>query len=137
MAPRIALVPDPHGPGGRLLPLDDAGAPLGPPAAVADLAAAVAEREAAEHPRWVWAAADSAYAPLLPRLPDRLARRHDLRLTEALLLAYEHSLVKAGDLSKLDAAFFTMNGIISLLLFAFVLAGRLYVAWAALPRIAR
>jgi len=54
-----------------------------------------------------------------------------------MLLAYEHSLVKAGDLSKLDAAFFTMNGIISLLLFGFVLAGRLYVAWTALPHGAR
>ena len=54
-------------------------------------------------------------------------------LVVAVLLAYEHSLVKADDLSKLDAAFFTMNGIISLLLFGFVLAGRLYVAWAALP----
>ena len=58
-------------------------------------------------------------------------------LVVAMLLAYEHSLVKAGDLSKLDAAFFTMNGIISLLLFGFVLAGRLYVAWAALPHAAR
>jgi 4-hydroxybenzoate polyprenyltransferase len=54
-------------------------------------------------------------------------------LVVAVLLAYEHSLVKADDLSKLDAAFFTMNGIISLLLFGFVLAGRLYVAWTALP----
>ena len=43
----------------------------------------------------------------------------------ASLLLYEHSLVRPGDLSKLDAAFFTMNGIISLTLFAFVLAGRL------------
>jgi 4-hydroxybenzoate polyprenyltransferase len=32
----------------------------------------------------------------------------------AALLAYEHSLVKAGDLSKLDAAFFAMNGYISM-----------------------
>jgi 4-hydroxybenzoate polyprenyltransferase len=32
----------------------------------------------------------------------------------AALLAYEHSLVKAHDLSKLDAAFFTMNGYISI-----------------------
>ena len=32
----------------------------------------------------------------------------------AALLAYEHSLVKANDLSRLDAAFFTMNGYISL-----------------------
>src|SRR5580700_6528632 len=32
----------------------------------------------------------------------------------AALLGYEHSLVKADDLSKLDAAFFTMNGYISM-----------------------
>lgn len=32
----------------------------------------------------------------------------------ATLLAYEHSLVRANDLSKLDAAFFTMNGYISI-----------------------
>jgi len=38
----------------------------------------------------------------------------------ALLLAYEHSLVRANDLSKLNAAFFTMNGIISLVFFGFV-----------------
>lgn len=41
------------------------------------------------------------------------------------LLLYEHSLVRDGDLSKLDAAFFTMNGIISLAFFGFVLAERL------------
>ncbi len=38
----------------------------------------------------------------------------------ALLLAYEHSLVSANDLSKLNAAFFTMNGVISVVFFAFV-----------------
>ena len=32
----------------------------------------------------------------------------------AALLAYEHSLVRADDLSKLDAAFFAMNGYISM-----------------------
>lgn len=32
----------------------------------------------------------------------------------AALLAYEHSLVKSDDLSKLDAAFFTVNGYISM-----------------------
>ena len=37
----------------------------------------------------------------------------------AALLAYEHSLVKADDLSKLDAAFFTVNGYISLLFLLF------------------
>jgi len=38
------------------------------------------------------------------------------------LLVYEHSLVRPGDLRRLDAAFFTMNGVISLAFFAFVLA---------------
>lgn len=38
----------------------------------------------------------------------------------AALLAYENSLVKPDDLSRLDLAFFTMNGIISLVLFLFV-----------------
>jgi 4-hydroxybenzoate polyprenyltransferase len=37
----------------------------------------------------------------------------------AALLACEHSLVKPGDLSKLDAAFFTVNGYISVLFFLF------------------
>ena len=32
----------------------------------------------------------------------------------AALLLYEHSLVKPGDLTRLDAAFFTMNGVISI-----------------------
>jgi 4-hydroxybenzoate polyprenyltransferase len=37
----------------------------------------------------------------------------------AALLAYEHSLVKANDLSKLNAAFFTVNGYISMLFLLF------------------
>jgi 4-hydroxybenzoate polyprenyltransferase len=40
----------------------------------------------------------------------------------ALLLLYEHSLVSARDWTRLDTAFFTMNGVISVALFAFVLA---------------
>jgi 4-hydroxybenzoate polyprenyltransferase len=43
----------------------------------------------------------------------------------AALLLYEHSLVRANDLRRLDAAFFTMNGIISIAFFGFVLAERL------------
>jgi 4-hydroxybenzoate polyprenyltransferase len=35
----------------------------------------------------------------------------------ALLLAYEHSLVKPSDLSRVNAAFFTVNGWVSVLLF--------------------
>jgi 4-hydroxybenzoate polyprenyltransferase len=37
----------------------------------------------------------------------------------ASLLTYEHSLVKANDLSRLNAAFFTVNGYISLLFLLF------------------
>jgi 4-hydroxybenzoate polyprenyltransferase len=40
----------------------------------------------------------------------------------AALLSYEHSLVRPGDLRRLDAAFFTMNGVISVAFFGFVLA---------------
>ena len=43
----------------------------------------------------------------------------------AAILAYEHSLVRPGDLSRLDAAFFTMNGIMSVTVFAFALLDRL------------
>jgi 4-hydroxybenzoate polyprenyltransferase len=39
-----------------------------------------------------------------------------------ILLLYEHSLVKANDLSKLNAAFFTMNGVISVVFLGFVAA---------------
>jgi 4-hydroxybenzoate polyprenyltransferase len=38
------------------------------------------------------------------------------------LLAYEHALVKPADLSRVNAAFFTVNGYISVLFF---------VTWAA------
>lgn len=44
----------------------------------------------------------------------------------AVLLAYEHSLVSSRDLSKLNAAFFTMNGVISLVFFVFVAADLLW-----------
>ena len=44
----------------------------------------------------------------------------------AMLLAYEHSLVAADDLSKLNAAFFTMNGLISVVFFLFVAADLLW-----------
>jgi 4-hydroxybenzoate polyprenyltransferase len=36
-----------------------------------------------------------------------------------LLLAYEHSLVRADDLSRVNAAFFTVNGYVSVLFFLF------------------
>ena len=40
----------------------------------------------------------------------------------AALLAYEHSLVRPNDLRRLDTAFFTMNGVISVVFCAFVIA---------------
>ncbi len=44
----------------------------------------------------------------------------------AILLLYEHSLVSADDLSKLNAAFFTMNGVIAVVFFVFVAADLLF-----------
>jgi 4-hydroxybenzoate polyprenyltransferase len=42
----------------------------------------------------------------------------------AVLLVYEHSLVSANDLSRLDVAFFNVNGYIAVILFLAVIAGR-------------
>ncbi len=39
----------------------------------------------------------------------------------AALLIYEHTLVRPGDLRRLNAAFFTVNGVIALVFFGFVL----------------
>jgi 4-hydroxybenzoate polyprenyltransferase len=38
----------------------------------------------------------------------------------ALLLGYEHSIVSPRDLSRLNAAFFAMNGVIATVFLAFV-----------------
>jgi 4-hydroxybenzoate polyprenyltransferase len=46
-------------------------------------------------------------------------------LVAGVLLLYEHSLVKADDFSRLDAAFFTMNGVISIVFLGFVFTERL------------
>jgi 4-hydroxybenzoate polyprenyltransferase len=43
----------------------------------------------------------------------------------AVLLLYEHSLIRPGDLRRLDTAFFTVNGVISVAFFLLVLAGAL------------
>ncbi|MGH7498509.1 MAG: UbiA-like polyprenyltransferase [Gemmatimonadales bacterium] len=40
------------------------------------------------------------------------------------ILVYEHQLVRPGDLSRLDAAFFTMNGVMSVTVFAFAFLDR-------------
>jgi 4-hydroxybenzoate polyprenyltransferase len=41
-------------------------------------------------------------------------------LATGALLVYEHSIVRPGDLRRLDAAFFTLNGVISVVFFGFV-----------------
>ena len=52
-----------------------------------------------------------------------MVRNRTISIDEvAFLLGYEHTLVRPGDLRRLDAAFFTMNGVISVAFFAFVLA---------------
>jgi 4-hydroxybenzoate polyprenyltransferase len=43
----------------------------------------------------------------------------------AIILAYEHRLVTPGDLSRLDAAFFRMNAVMSVTVFSFALLDRL------------
>jgi 4-hydroxybenzoate polyprenyltransferase len=42
-----------------------------------------------------------------------------------MILIYEHQLVKPGDLSRLNAAFFTMNGVMSVTVFGFALVDRI------------
>jgi len=44
----------------------------------------------------------------------------------ALFLAYEHSLIKENDLSKINKAFFTTNGFISIIFFLVILINHLY-----------
>ncbi len=46
-------------------------------------------------------------------------------IAAGLILAYEHQLVRADDLSRLDVAFFTMNGVMSVTVFSFALVDRL------------
>ena len=46
-------------------------------------------------------------------------------IAAAVILMYEHRLVRPGDLTRLDAAFFTMNGVMSVTVFLFALADRL------------
>jgi 4-hydroxybenzoate polyprenyltransferase len=45
----------------------------------------------------------------------------------ALLLLYEHSIISPRKLSRMNAAFFTLNGIISVVFFLFVAADRFFI----------
>jgi DNA polymerase-1 len=85
-AMQVAVVPGGEA-GGLIQPLAAGGAPIGRPEAVADLAAAIAAREAVARPRWVWASTVTTYPGLLAA-GTRVDRCHDLELTEALLLGY-------------------------------------------------
>jgi DNA polymerase family A len=78
----VAVVPD-----GRLQDLRPDGSPLGDAVVPDDLPKAIAEREARDQPRWVWASTAEFYPGLL-RAGVRVARCHDLELTEALLLGH-------------------------------------------------
>ncbi|WP_425440141.1 bifunctional 3'-5' exonuclease/DNA polymerase [Pseudosporangium ferrugineum] len=72
---------------GRLQTVRPDGVPVAAPEAVTDLPAAIAAREAADHPRWLWAATAEGY-PVLLRAGVRVRRCHDVELTEALLLGH-------------------------------------------------
>jgi DNA polymerase family A len=84
---RVALVPGP-GRSGLACELDEDGNATRPPAVVADLAVAVAERERQGEVRWVWSSSALVY-PALLRAGVRVARCHDLELVEGLLLGRE------------------------------------------------
>ncbi|EXG80741.1 bifunctional 3'-5' exonuclease/DNA polymerase [Cryptosporangium arvum] len=86
----MGLVPA-WGGGGWLAEIDAAGQVTGPVRWCADgaaLARAVAEREAAEKPRWLWPTATAVY-PALLAAGVRVERCHDVELVESLLVGYE------------------------------------------------
>lgn len=101
---RIVVVADGDG-GGALQELDECGRPLGPAVLVADLAAAVRDRD--EGTRWVWADGAVIYPGLLER-GVRVGRCHDLALTEGLLLAHEG---RFGEPAWLGAAWARLRGL--------------------------
>ncbi|MGK5441516.1 bifunctional 3'-5' exonuclease/DNA polymerase [Micromonospora sp. URMC 105] len=101
----VAVVADERG-GGVLQPLDAQGRPAGAAEVAVDLAAAVAAREAAAHPRWVWPSGVALY-PALLRAGVRVERCHDVELTEALLLG---NAGRWGEPRSLAAAYARLTG---------------------------
>ncbi|MEV2275243.1 bifunctional 3'-5' exonuclease/DNA polymerase [Nocardiopsis sp. NPDC049922] len=101
---RIALVADGEG-GGWLQELGDTS---GPVRRVTDLADAVrgAEHARPEPPRWVWSASEDVY-PDLVGAGVRVARCHDVALTEALLLGYHG---RHDEAHSLGAAWARLHG---------------------------
>jgi DNA polymerase-1 len=103
---RVAVVGAENG-GGLLQAVAEDGTPQGAPEPVPDLAAAVAERERAGRPRWVWAATAEVYPGLL-RSGARADRCHDLGLTEGILLAADG---RWGEPRSLPAAWARLRGL--------------------------
>lgn len=95
-----------EGGGGEWRPLRPDGSPAGPVERVPDLAAAMAERERRDRPRWVLPSTVSGY-PALRRAGLRLDRCHDIELTEALLLGYAG---RWGEPRSLAAAWARLTG---------------------------
>lgn len=85
---RYVVAPDGGGESGWLRPVDDAGEPTGPAQQVADLVGAVAAREQAESPRWVWPSSEDFYPRVLAE-GTVVGRCRDLALTEGILLGFE------------------------------------------------
>ncbi|MEV4703467.1 bifunctional 3'-5' exonuclease/DNA polymerase [Actinoplanes sp. NPDC049316] len=92
---------------GWLQTLRPDGTPASEACRVADLPAAIADREAADHPRWLWASTADAY-PALLRAGVRVARCHDVELTEALLLGHAG---RWGEPRSLAAAYARLTGV--------------------------
>ncbi|GIG98297.1 bifunctional 3'-5' exonuclease/DNA polymerase [Plantactinospora mayteni] len=102
----VAVIGDEDGDGGLLQPLHPDGRPAGASERVADLGAAVAARERAGRPRWVWASTAASY-PRLLRQGHRVERCHDVELTEALLLGQDG---RWGEPRGLAAAWARLTG---------------------------
>jgi DNA polymerase family A len=94
---RIAVVPGP-GESGLLCPLRPDGDAAGSPEVIPNLAAAVAGHERAGGIRWVWPSAARLY-PRLLRAAVRVARCHDVELTEALLTGRDAGAADSGQLA--------------------------------------
>jgi DNA polymerase-1 len=101
----MAVVAEDNG-GGRWQPVHPDGRPAGAAERIADLVTALATREAAEHPRWLWPATSALY-PALLRAGVRLRRCHDTELTEALLLGHAG---RWGEPRALPAAWARLTG---------------------------
>ncbi len=107
---RVCLTAPGNGRPGRLQPVDErSGAACGPAVAPDDeegFVATVRRWESSHAPRWVWADSAAGY-PRLLAAGVRLARCHDVALTEALLLGHEG---RWGQPRSLAAAWARLTG---------------------------